>query len=304
MNVPVVSVPVVTYNSSATILETLDSIYYQTYKHIELIVSDDASKDNTVAIVSSWINDHRNRFIRVKLLTSDINKGVTANYARAAAVCEGVWVKPIDGDDVLYNNCIEEYVRYVYDHPSCVCLFSKVDVFGNDRDVVSFFTDVIFDYSFFHLPQEEQYDWLISGNSQPIPSVTEFYNKPYMDSIGIRYDERIPMLEDWPRWIQYVENKVKLDFIDKSLARYRVSGSASICSGETYRSSFKQSLALLYIHYQFRPLIKKRIRLMLFYRYVYSKKIISNSFGWRIACFIMRCISYPERLIVKLYQRS
>ena len=44
---PLVTIAVVTYNSSQTILETLESVKEQTYKNIELIISDDCSSDNT-----------------------------------------------------------------------------------------------------------------------------------------------------------------------------------------------------------------------------------------------------------------
>ena len=44
----VVSIVIITYNSSRYIIETLESIKSQTYNEIELIVSDDCSEDNTV----------------------------------------------------------------------------------------------------------------------------------------------------------------------------------------------------------------------------------------------------------------
>lgn len=66
---PLVSVSIITYNSSSTILETLDSIYSQSYQNIELIVSDDCSTDNTVEICKKWIDEHKDRFVRVELLT-------------------------------------------------------------------------------------------------------------------------------------------------------------------------------------------------------------------------------------------
>ena len=45
-----VSCTVVSYNSEKMIVETLESIKSQTYRNIELIVSDDCSKDNTVLV--------------------------------------------------------------------------------------------------------------------------------------------------------------------------------------------------------------------------------------------------------------
>ena len=51
-NRPLVSIVVLTYNSSDYVLETLDSIKCQDYPNLELIVSDDGSNDETYRIVS------------------------------------------------------------------------------------------------------------------------------------------------------------------------------------------------------------------------------------------------------------
>ena len=60
---PLVSIVVITYNSSKYVLDTLQSVYNQTYKNLELIISDDCSSDNTVAIVEKWLIDNGNRFV-------------------------------------------------------------------------------------------------------------------------------------------------------------------------------------------------------------------------------------------------
>ena len=67
---PLVTVGIATYNSSEFILETLESIYSQLYPNIELIISDDASSDDTMQKVKKWLatDDRRKRFTDVKLL--------------------------------------------------------------------------------------------------------------------------------------------------------------------------------------------------------------------------------------------
>ena len=57
-----VTVVVVTYNSSKYVLETLDSIFEQTYKNIELIITDDGSSDNTVELCREWLTHYGDRF--------------------------------------------------------------------------------------------------------------------------------------------------------------------------------------------------------------------------------------------------
>ena len=56
MTEPLVSVVVISYNSAATIIETLDSVKNQNYSNIQLVVADDASSDNTVELVRDWMN--------------------------------------------------------------------------------------------------------------------------------------------------------------------------------------------------------------------------------------------------------
>ena len=73
MNQPLVSVTVITYNSSKTVLETLDSIKAQTYQNLELIVSDDCSTDDTVELCRNWIEQNKERFVRTELLTVEKN---------------------------------------------------------------------------------------------------------------------------------------------------------------------------------------------------------------------------------------
>lgn len=71
-----VSVVVITYNSEKYILETLESIKTQSYKNLELIISDDCSKDDTVMICRDWLDKEGERFIRTKLIiqVSQVNR--------------------------------------------------------------------------------------------------------------------------------------------------------------------------------------------------------------------------------------
>ncbi len=77
-----ISVMVVTYNSEYTIEETLNSVLLQSYgaENIELIITDDCSKDNTVSIIKKWSVYNKNKFYRVVLIENSVNKGVSENF--------------------------------------------------------------------------------------------------------------------------------------------------------------------------------------------------------------------------------
>ena len=222
MNQPLVSVTVITYNSSKTVLETLDSIKAQTYQNIELIVSDDCSTDNTVEICSKWIEQNKERFVRTELLTVEKNTGVAGNLNRAEAACQGEWVKSIAGDDVFMPNCIQDCMDYVVEHPETVYLFGMQKAFGASEERCKEI-DAVFDYSFFNLTQEQQLHRLVfDGNC--VPATTVFYNRERAKRLNIKEDERIPLLEDWPKWINLLRAGVKLHFLDKVLVKYRIGG--------------------------------------------------------------------------------
>ena len=195
-NQPLVSVPVITYNSSKFVLETLESIKAQTYQNIELIISDDCSADNTVELCQQWVEKNKTRFVRTQIITSETNTGVSANLNRAEAACQGEWIKGIAGDDLLMPNCIADCVQYVQQHPNIIYLFGRIEAFGANEERNKYFIENIFDYSFFNMDVDGQLERLVF-ESNCVPASTCFYNRQKAIDLGIRNDERIPLLEDW-----------------------------------------------------------------------------------------------------------
>lgn len=298
MDKPLVSVAIITYNSAQTVLETLDSVYFQSYPEIELIISDDCSSDNTLAICQLWISNHKARFTNCKIIQSATNTGVAANCNRAIAAISGDYLKSLAGDDLLERDAISEYISYVSDHPQAIFVFSRVEVFGDNPKAIDLFTNTIFDYSFFSLSRAEQYKWLISQWFQPIPAASVFINAKLAKVRNILfYDERIPMLEDWPKWIVLSEEAIDFHFIDKQLVKYRVTDS-SICSGNKYKEIFNRSIAQLYRYYQFKPTIRLfglRHALVL---YLKNMAVIYPASPWSALNKLMDCMIRGRNLII------
>ncbi len=256
MDKPLVTVSIITYNSAGTVIETLDSIYAQTYPNIELIISDDCSQDNTLDVCRAWLYTHKLRFENCRLLESDNNTGITANCNRAIADIKGEYLKLLAGDDLLEPNAISEYVSYMLNTPEAIYVFCRIMAFGDNQKKIDLFTDSVIDYSFFSLTREEQYKRLIGHWCSTIPAPSAFVNvKAARESGVFYYDERIPLLEDWPKWIELSNKSITFHFIDKQLVRYRINDN-SVSTGDNYSNSYRQSIALLYRYYQFKPTIK------------------------------------------------
>lgn len=214
---PLVSVVVVTYNSSKTVIETLDSIFQQTYKNIELIISDDGSKDGTVEIVDKWLIQHKYKFVRTSFLTVNENTGTSCNCNRGYAEAKGSWIKGIAGDDVLKLECIEQMVGYAISYPDVDIFFSKVQ--GFDKNGLIDSSELPFRYSPFRLGKDDFLFALTLGNF--IPAASCFIKLDCFKELG-GFDEDIKLMEDWPFWIKAAYNQKKFKLIDKALVMYRV----------------------------------------------------------------------------------
>ena len=251
---PLVSIPVITYNSSSTIIETLDSIYALTYPNIELIISDDCSKDNTLELCEQWIEEHKERFSRAEIIKVEKNTGVAGNQNRAIEQCRGEYALPVAGDDMVFPGSVEDGLVYMASHPDVPIVFGRMEGFGRSKKDVDEYMNRCYDYSFFDLSAEEQYHRLLfKGNCVPAPA--SFYNLELVRKLQIRNDGRIPMVEDYPKWMNITKRGIQLRFIEKVLVRYRLSDN-SISTTTTPSLRAKQSSALIYIYYKFKPRFK------------------------------------------------
>ena len=247
MNQPLVSVTVITYNSSKTVLETLESIKAQTYQNIELIVSDDCSTDNTVDLCRNWIEQNKSRFVRTELLTVDKNTGISANGNRAGAACKGEWVKPIAGDDILLPNCVQDCMDYVVEHQDATVFFGQTSVLGNNLALCKTKEKAMRQYNatMARLDSANQLAIVLNGDCPQAPSL--FYKKCLFDEGIMKNDERISLIEDWPKWIKLLSHGMRLDFLNKVVVRYRLGG---ISNSEQWQSvRMFQNKRMVYFFY-------------------------------------------------------
>lgn len=218
---PLVSVCVITYNSSNYILEALESVYNQTYQNIELIVSDDCSKDDTVNIVEQWLQNKRCRFVEAKVLKVEQNTGTTKNCNRALRACKGEFMKSFAGDDVLFPDAIEKYISFIKNRPEVKWVFAKAIRYNEKISDDCVMCDG-FSYEKIKLiankSQKDQFRQLVISNFLWYP--THFFRKSLLDSIG-GYDESFGIYEDYPRNLRLYGNGEQCYFLDEFTVGYR-----------------------------------------------------------------------------------
>ena len=112
------------YNAEKSILQSLDSIYTQTWRgDIEIIVVNDGSKDNSKALVEAYIQDNSRDNI---LLVDQENAGVSRARNEGMRRCTGDWICLLDSDDTWLPNKLERQLEVLKD--------SSIDFLGTTRN--------------------------------------------------------------------------------------------------------------------------------------------------------------------------
>jgi len=123
-----VSVIVPTYNRNAVITETLDSVWSQTYRPIEVIVVDDGSTDNTQEVVDAWSQAKiDNDGFKLSYL-HQANTGPSAARNRGLIESHGKYIQFMDSDDLLHPERFERVVK-VMEELSCDFIQTGFDGF-------------------------------------------------------------------------------------------------------------------------------------------------------------------------------
>ncbi len=224
-DLPLVSVCVITYNSSEFVIEALNSVYCQNYPNIELIVSDDCSTDDTVEKIQEWLSVFGHKFTKAVFLTAEKNSGITANCSRALAQAHGEWVKLVDGDDFIYPNAIDSLVSFVQARQTedISLVASSIQIFKDHPG------NLLYTWPNFKISDNirEQLRGQIIGGY--IKSMSVFMKREAFLKVG-GFNPNYPMLEDDPLWVRFLTNGYKFHFHNEVLAGYRVH-SKSISNG-------------------------------------------------------------------------
>lgn len=116
-----VTVIVPAYNAEDTIDTTLRALTVQTWRDLEIIVSDDCSTDRTCEIVEHWAG----RDARVKLIRGESNSGPYVARNKALRIATGIFVTCNDADDWSHPRKIEVQARHLLENPGVIANTSE-----------------------------------------------------------------------------------------------------------------------------------------------------------------------------------
>lgn len=131
-----VSVIIPTYNRGDLVVETLDSVFRQTYRPIEVLIVDDGSTDNTRQVIEKW----RRRYVgdtRFELYYFfQKNKGAPAARNYGLIESRGEFIQFIDSDDLLAPSKISNQVKVLSKYKRKIAVYGKWLYFINSKNIL------------------------------------------------------------------------------------------------------------------------------------------------------------------------
>ena len=237
---PDISVIIPSYNAEKYILQTLESVRYQTYDGlIETIVVDDCSKDGSLEVVKAFARESENYPNRpVRWFRNDVNSGVAEARNTGAFESRGDYICYLDSDDYWDPEKIEKQVELIEAwalKPGCDAM---PVLFCTGRELVNESGESL--GKVVHVPSVITYKEMLKTNLVPCSSVM------LKREAALEFPmERDDLVEDYIDWLKIIKEYGPAAGVDEPLLKYRVmQGTRSANKIKAAKSQYK---ALRYV---------------------------------------------------------
>lgn len=199
-----VSVVITTYNVEKYIEETLNSIFTQTYKNIEVIIIDDGSTDGTVDIISKF--NSKNILLERKEHTGNIGK----NLNDCIRISNGEIIAVMGADDIWYPEKTRMQISYL-DSYKFVC---------SDKNIIDGYSKIVNGGD--HLNRNEIDLCSLLFRNEILASSIIGYKTNFIEC-GLFDEEKGNRSEDYALWLRIAE-KYSIKYVNVILVGYRIHG--------------------------------------------------------------------------------
>jgi glycosyltransferase involved in cell wall biosynthesis len=251
-----VSIITPSYNCSAFIAETIDSILSQTYTDWELLITDDCSTDNSCEV----INDYVEKDARIRLMKLSKNSGAGSARNNSIKVAKGRFIAFCDSDDLWMPDKLEKQLQFMIERRCALTYSSYITCDENGAQ-----------NGYVKCLMKLNYAKILRDNG--IGCLTAIYDA---ELIGKHYMPSIRKRQDWCLWISIIKEVGTAYGLQEPLAIYRLrTGSISSNKLEMLRYNFNVYHKV--IHY---PKWWALIVLMCYFMPYYFYKKLKNKMAY------------------------
>jgi alpha-1,3-rhamnosyltransferase len=239
-----ISIIVCTYNNIDGLIPTLESIRLQTYKEIELIISDDGSENNLVSIVEDYLDKYKNSFKFIHFIKHEKNIGSVKNIQNAIKNTNGEIIKGISPGDLLYSSDTLNDINIFFNkhHPLIACgyprSYTKINNEIIDKYVYNYYT-----YKDLFNNKKTLYN-MIFGEGY-ITGASLIYSRKLFFEKNYFLPEIIKYLDDFVQvWITL--DKIRIYNMNKFIVWYEYGSGISTSDNRESKAKMRKDYLLFY----------------------------------------------------------
>ncbi|MBT9393949.1 glycosyltransferase [Hymenobacter sp. NST-14] len=161
------------YNAGDYLRPAIESILQQTFQDFELIIVDDCSRDESLAVARSYQTDPR-----VRVLANERNRGRSFADNYGAEYARGKYIAKMDADDIALPHRLQAQVDFLEQNPTVGLTSSFLQCFGE--------SDIVYEYP---LSADAVRSFLLFN--MPVANPTAFFRRSLLQEHGLRYDDTI-----------------------------------------------------------------------------------------------------------------
>ncbi len=206
---PAVSIIMCAYNCEAYIGRAIDSIVAQTFTDWELLISDDASTDNTTEIIGKYLADNR-----IKLFAHQENLGYIRNKNFTFQQATGELLTQLDADDTCPPDRLAKQVAVFADENIHICGTNYNQVGTEDEEIKA---AIEYSADFMVREIEGEYPFWFPGL---------MFRRNVVDKFGLFSEYFIGTVGDDEYWVYRVNEKYPVYFLKDVLYNYRIHGTS------------------------------------------------------------------------------
>ena len=212
---PKISVCVPVYNAAPFIAETVSAVLRQDMTDFELLLLDDASTDDSVAVIKRF-NDKRIRLFRHKH-----NQGIAASRNFLIKQARGEYIAVLDHDDICLPERLRVQAAFLDSHPDIALVGSRFELFAPPSAALWRRLLINLGWVWCH-PLFPTWQDARKGNVVMHPTI--MYRRQIFVDCGINYDSRYTPAEDYDWVVQALAAGLKLANIPQVLLKYNLHG--------------------------------------------------------------------------------
>lgn len=214
-----VSVITPVYNAETVIGKTLESVFAQTYKNIEIVLVDDCSSDNSQLVIEKYQKEHP----EIVYFRQPTNQGAGAARNKALELAKGQYVAFLDADDLWYQEKIERQIKLLNEKGGAFS-YTAIEMIDDGGNIVKKKRKV-----------KEQITYKFLLRNTMIATSTVLIDRKKLG------DFRMPLRrggQDYATWLILLRNGTIAYGINEALEQYRIGNKNSLAGKK--RKSLKQ----------------------------------------------------------------